>query len=170
MIIFSLGRIYFTSNDGSQNKFAYQPTLVDTLEFKKEKVMIMFLVGNQREYIILNLSHYILLSYIAKKLSGYKVGIKFDKDALAVERNNYLTKIVKFYIVYDLDAWPKNPISNFKFKNCLYGATSVVKNSDKEKYIYSEYGITLDRTGSWSFDIDFARNVIFFGPDNSSSC
>ena len=33
---FFLGRIYFTSNDGPQNTFAYQPTL-DTLELKKDK-------------------------------------------------------------------------------------------------------------------------------------
>ena len=62
--IFFLGRIYFTRNDGSQNTFIYQPTL-DTLELQKTKVLIMFLVGNQREYLILNLSHHILLSYIA---------------------------------------------------------------------------------------------------------
>ena len=29
------------------------------------KILIMFLVGNQMEYLILNLSHYILLSYAA---------------------------------------------------------------------------------------------------------
>ena len=46
---FFLGRIYFTSNDGSQKTFVYQPTL-DTLELKKTKLMIMFLVGNQREF------------------------------------------------------------------------------------------------------------------------
>ena len=33
---FFLGRIYFTSNDGSQNTFVYQPTL-DRLEIKKCK-------------------------------------------------------------------------------------------------------------------------------------
>ena len=60
---FFLGRIYFTSHDGSQNTFVYQPTL-DTLELKKTKVLIMFLVGNQMEDIILDFSHYILLSYI----------------------------------------------------------------------------------------------------------
>ena len=32
------------------------------------------------------------------------MGIKFDKGPLAIEQNNYLTKIVKVYIVYDLDA------------------------------------------------------------------
>ena len=59
---FFLGRNYFTKNDGSQNTFFYQPTL-GTLELKKGKVLII--VGNQREYLILNFSHYILLSYIA---------------------------------------------------------------------------------------------------------
>ena len=40
--------------------FAYQPTL-ETLELKKKtKALIMFLVRNQKEYILLNLSHYIL--------------------------------------------------------------------------------------------------------------
>ena len=61
---FFLGRIYFTGNDGSQNTFFCQPTL-DTLEIKKTKSLIMFLLGNQRGYLILNLNHYILLSYIA---------------------------------------------------------------------------------------------------------
>ena len=31
----------------------------------------------------------------------------FDKDPLAVGQNNYLTKIVNVYIVYDLDIWTK---------------------------------------------------------------
>ena len=38
------------------------------------------------------------------KISGYNVGIKFDKDPLAVEQSNYLTKVANVYIVYDLDA------------------------------------------------------------------
>ena len=54
------------------------------------------------------------------KLSWYWIGIKFDKDPLAVEQNNYLTQIVNVYIVYDLDAWPRNPTNNFKFKNFLF--------------------------------------------------
>ena len=82
------------------------------------------------------------------KLSEYKVGIQFDKDPLAVEQNNYLTKIVNVYIVFDLDAWPGNPTNNFKFKNCLFGATNIVKNRDKENYVYSGYGITFDSAGS----------------------
>ena len=44
-----------------------------------------------------------------------------------------------------------------------------MKNSDKEKYVYNAYGITFDSTGSWSFDNDFARNIMIFGVVNSSS-
>ena len=44
------------------------------------------------------------------------MGIKFGKDPLAVEQNNYLTKIVNVYIVYDLGSWPKIPLLNFTLK------------------------------------------------------
>ena len=53
--------------------------------------------------------------------------IKFDKDPLAVEQNNSTSKITNVYIVYGLAALPRNPSNNFKFKNCLIGATSVAK-------------------------------------------
>ena len=72
-------------------------------------------------------------------------------------------------IVFDLHPWSRNPAKNFKFKNCLFEATNVVRNSDKEKYVYSGYEITFASAGSWSFDNDFARNIIIFGVDNSSS-
>ena len=35
------------------------------------------------------------------------MGKNFNKGLLAVEQNNYLIKIVKVYIMYDLDAWSK---------------------------------------------------------------
>ena len=102
------------------------------------------------------------------KLSGYKIGIKSDKDALAVEQSNYLTKIVNVYIVYDLATRPRNPNNNLKLKNCLFGASNIVKNSDKEKYVYSGYGITFNSTDWWSFDNGTARNVKIFRVDNVS--
>ena len=56
-----------------------------------------------------------------------------------------------------------------QFKNCLFGATNIVKNGDKEKYIYRGYGITFDSAGFWSFDNEIARNVIIFDVDISST-
>ena len=103
------------------------------------------------------------------KLSEYRPGIKFVKDPLAAEENNYLTKTINVYIVYDLDTWSRNAANNFKFKNCLFGASNIVKHSDKETYAYSGYRITFDIAGWWSCDNDFARNVKSAGVDNSSS-
>ena len=77
------------------------------------------------------------------KLSEYRIRIKVDKYLLAVEQINYLTKILNVYVAYDLDAWLRNLTNNFKFNNSLFGATNTVNNSDKEKYVYSGYGITL---------------------------
>ena len=73
--------------------------------------------------------------------------IKFDKDPLAAE-NNYANKIVNAYIVYKLYTCPKTPLHNFKLKNCLFGATSTVKNSGKEKWAYSGYEIAFHGAGS----------------------
>ena len=81
------------------------------------------------------------------KRSGYRLGIKFDEDTLAVEQKNYLTRILNVYIVYELYTWPRNSTNNFKFKNYLFGATNIVKNGDKEKYVYSGYEITFDSAG-----------------------
>ena len=61
------------------------------------------------------------------KLSGYRTGIKFDKNSLALEENNYPTKIVNAHIVCDLDAWLRNPTNSFKLKNGSFGATNIVK-------------------------------------------
>ena len=74
-----MSRIYFTNSNGPLNNL------------KKTKVVIMVLVGNQRGTLILNLSHYMLLSSIAKKKkkkkNEYRSEIKFDKDISAVKQN-----------------------------------------------------------------------------------
>ena len=103
------------------------------------------------------------------KLYGHRMRIKFDEDSLTVEQNNYLTKIANDYICYEFSGWLRNPTNNFKLKNWLFEATNIVKNSDKEKYVYNGYGITFDSADFWSFDNDTARNVIIFDVDNSSS-
>ena len=93
--------------------------------------------------------------------------IKFYKDSLAAEQNNYITKFANPHIIYDLDPWPRNPTNNFKLKKCLSGATNILKNNNKEKWMYRSYGIVFDGAGSWNFGN--ARNVVIFSVDNSSS-
>ena len=55
-------------------------------------------------------------------------------------------------------------------KNCLFGAVTLTKNVDIDKYGYSGYGIGFDRKLSFSFrGGGFDQNLINFGVDMSSS-
>ena len=56
-----------------------------------------------------------------------------------------------------------------KFKYCLFGTTSIVRNSGKEKCEYSAYGITFDNVSSRSYDNHTSRNATISDVDNSSS-
>ena len=51
------------------------------------------------------------------------------------------------YIVYDLDTCLKILLRNFTIRNCLFDATTIVKNSEEEKYMYRCYGIAFDGKG-----------------------
>ena len=42
-------------------------------------------------------------------------------------------------------------ISDPTIKNCLFGAFTLTKNTDIDKYRYSGYGIGFDRRSSFSF-------------------
>ena len=148
--------------------FVYQPTL-DTFKLEKDKDTDYVFSSKSKGLYNSKLKPLYSAFLHGITLSGYKMGIKFDKYPLAVEQSNYFTKIVNVCIVYDLDVWPRNPTNNFKFKNCLFGATGIVQNSDKEKHVYSGYRITFDSAGFWSFDNDSAKNIIIFGVDSIPS-
>ena len=67
-------------------------------------------------------------------------------------------KIVNIYIVYELDKiYVKTSPT---LVNWLFGAVSLTKNTDIDKYKYSGYGIGFDRGGVYSVGNGFGRNVI----------
>ena len=80
-------------------------------------------------------------------------------------------KIVNSYIVYEIIAninGSRN--SNLTVQNALFGAVSLTKNADVNKYEYSGYGIGFNRTSSFSFPGGGnCQNVIIFGVDMNSS-
>ena len=86
-------------------------------------------------------------------------------------------KEVNIYIVYEVTLLVN--ISKYKYssngnhltlKNALFGAVSLTKNADIDKYKYSGYGIGFDRRASFSHPSGGdGQNVIIFGVDKSSS-
>ena len=94
---------------------------------------------------------------------GSKVRLKFNKGCL--KQSNNLTydygSRVNIYIVYELGASSSND-SDPTLKNYLFGAVTLTKNADFEKYGYSDYGIAFDGGGSFSFPGGgFGQNVLF---------
>ena len=81
----------------------------------------------------------------------------------------YTQKIVNIYIVYELGASTCHS-SDLTIKNCLFGAVTLTKNADIEKYKYSGYGIRFDRRSGFSVpNGGFGQNILIFGADMSSS-
>ena len=51
----------------------------------------------------------------------------------------------------------------------MFGASNIVKNIDKGIYVYSGYEIAFYVARSRRFGNGFARNLVIFGANNSSS-
>ena len=101
---------------------------------------------------------------------GTKTRVKFIRSCLKQSRISYTHgKVVNIYIAYELGSSSSN-VNDPILKNCLFGAVTLTKNADIEKYKYSGYGIGFDRTSSFSFTSGgFGQNVLIFGADMSNT-
>ena len=81
-----------------------------------------------------------------------------------------LGKIVHIYIVYEINLRNYRYSDDLTLGNCLFSTVKLVINADIDKYKYSGYGIWFDVKGTFGFLASgYARNVIIFGVDMSSS-
>ena len=89
---------------------------------------------------------------------GTKIRVQFTGSCLKQPSFTFThKKIVNIYIVYELRA-SSSHINDPTLKNCLFGAVTLTKNSDIDKYRYSGYGIGFDRRGSFHFQVvDFVK-------------
>ena len=99
-----------------------------------------------------------------------KIRLKFSGSRLKQPKIQYTHgKIVNIYIVYELGASGSNN-SDPTLKNCLFGAVTLSKNTDFDKYGYSGYEIGFDRRSNFSFPGGgFGQNVLISGVDMTSS-
>ena len=110
------------------------------------------------------------LDPIINWLDGDKIGLRFARSCLRESKITYNHgKIVNIYIAYALLNVYSN--DNYRtFKNALFGAVRLTKNTDINKYIYSCYEIRFCERGFFShLDGRTGKNEINFGVDMSSS-
>ena len=94
---------------------------------------------------------------------GTKTRVKLTGSCLQQSKISYThRKIVSIYVVYELGASSSN-INDPKLKNCLFGAVTLTRNTDINKYGYFGYGIEFDRRSSFAFPSGgFGQNIIIF--------
>ena len=96
---------------------------------------------------------------------GTKTKVEFNGSCLKQDKLTYNHgKIVNIYIVYEISQ--NYRISSYPtLENCLFGAVSLTKNADIDKYKYSGYGIGFDRHGEFIFGNGLSQNCIIYGAD-----
>ena len=105
---------------------------------------------------------------------GTKTKVYFDRACLKQDKVIFNhRKIVNIYIGYEIIRIANingNRNSNLTVQNALFGAVSLTKNADVNKYKYSGYEIAFDRTSSFSFPGGGnGQNVKIFGVDMNTS-
>ena len=169
---FFIGKNYF-EEDGAQNYLVFQPMY---------KYFKAFSITQYLEYVSewksKGLSNESIKAIstsdnsLNPTLSYYdtKIRVKFTGGCLKQPKISYTHgKVVNIYIVYELGASSSHN-NDPTLKNCLFGAVTLTKNYDIDKYGYLGYGIGFDRRGSFSFPCGgFGQNVLIFGVDMSSS-
>ena len=101
---------------------------------------------------------------------GHRIRLEFNGSCLKQPRVTYTNeKAVCIYIVYELVGYSSHT-DDPTLKYCLFGAVTLTKNADIDKYGYSGYGIGFDRKSSFSFPGGgFGQDVVIFGVDMSPS-
>ena len=75
-----------------------------------------------------------------------------------------MVKIVNIYIVYEINKNDNIIANDPTLKNCLFGAVTLTKKADTDKYGYSGYGTGFNRRGGFPFaGGGYDQNVLMFG-------
>ena len=104
---------------------------------------------------------------VALSYYGTRTRVKFTGSCLKEPRILYTYgKVVKIYIAYELGASSSHN-NDPTLKHCIFGAVTLTKNADIDKYGHSGYGVGFDRKSTFSFPggVGFGQNVIIFGVD-----
>ena len=164
-----IGKSHF-EEDGSQNYLVFQPMYRYFKTTNSNYISAWISKGLSNESIMpLSTANDFLtpsLNYL-----GAKVRVKFSGSCLKQDKITYTHgKIVNIYIIYEINKKDNTVISDPTLENYLFGAATLTKNTDIEKYGYSGYGIGFDRKRSFSFQGGgYGQNVIVFRVDMNSS-
>ena len=98
-----------------------------------------------------------------------KIRVEFKGSCLKQDKGTFTSRILNFFITYQLDTWSEDLDGDYNLNDCLFGAVKLTKNADPDKYYYSECCIGFDPRSFFSLaNFDWGKSFIIFGVDNSS--
>ena len=162
-----IGKSHF-EKDGTQNYLVFQPIsrhfkIIANTNYVSSWKSKGLSAENISQPTTSNNSLTPLLSYY-----GTKTRVKFTGSCLKQTKVSYThRKTVNIYILYELGA--SGSQDNDPTLKKLFGAVTLTRNVDIDKYRYSGYGIRFDRKSSFFPGGGFGQIVIIFGVDMSSS-
>ena len=162
-----IGKSHF-EEDGTQNYLVFQPInkyfkVIANTNYVSSWKSKGLSAENISQPTTSNNSLTPLLSYY-----GTKTRVKFTGSCLKQTKVSYThRKTVNIYILYELGA--SGSQDNDPTLKKLFGAVTLTRNVDIDKYRYSGYGIRFDRKSSFFPGGGFGQIVIIFGVDMSSS-
>ena len=81
-----------------------------------------------------------------------KIRVRLNRSCLKQDKITYTHgKIVNIYIISEINKKDNTIISDPTLEKCSFGAVTLTKNVNINRYGYSGYGIGFDRKGSFSF-------------------
>ena len=148
-----IGKSHF-DEDGTENDLVFQPIIryykVNTIT-NTGYVLSWKSKGLSAESIKLPTASDNSLTPELAKQDGSKARVKFTGSCLKESKISYTyEKVVNIYIVYELGASGYHNYDPTQ-KNCLFGAVTLTKNADIDKYVCFGYGTGFDRGSSFSF-------------------
>ena len=164
-----IGKSHF-EEDGVQNYLIFQPVYKYFKATNSDYISSWISKGFSNESIMPPSAANNFLTPSLNYL-GTKIRVKFSVRCLKQDKITYTHgRIVNIYIVYEINKKGNTVISDPILENCLFGAVTLTKNTDFDKYGYSGYGIGFHRKGSFSFQSGgYGQNVIIFEVDMSFS-
>ena len=164
------GKLYFHEGSGKQNYLVFLPIgksfKLNSVVGAINRVLSWQSKGTSNESIrpptTSNNSLNPRLSY-----NDTKIKVQFTESCLKQPKFTFThKKVLNICIVYELGASSSN-VNDPTIKNCLFGAVTLTKNADIEKYKYSGYELGFS---SFSFPSrGFGQNVLIFRADMSTS-
>ena len=101
---------------------------------------------------------------------GYKIRLKFNGSCLKQPKVSYTHEKNSKHLHRLRIDWTSSHSDDLTLKKYWFGAVSLSKNADIDKYKYSGYGTGFDRKSSFSYPGGrFGQNVLIFGADMSFS-